>query len=119
MDELAHRLTAVAEVWSQPTCTILWQRLAGVPELNALLDALLKMGTTPYEVYESTPGVHRSAYCEVRIAGCLGEAMLQYLGWSHRVVQPTVVTLQATPADLGSVLSELSAVTSVDYVLAR
>jgi hypothetical protein len=127
--------TPSAQVSVLPMSTILWQRLRWADELDVLLDSLLDMGITPAEVYEAAGGIAgaaaevdgqvdqqrvraRSPYCEVRIRGRLGDAVLQYLGWSHRVVETTVVRLHASDEDLRNFLGQLAPVTRLDYLLA-
>lgn len=63
-------------------------------------------------------GSEGNLYCEVRVSGRLGEVLLRHLGWSHRVVQTTVVTLRASHRALGTLLERMSRYASVDYVLA-
>ena len=111
---------------------MLWSWLQRRDELHALLDSLADFGLTPREIHESVGDIHsdpqswpghtdpvgvRSMYCEVRIGGWLGEAALHHLGWSHCVVQTTVVTVPATRVSLGDVLAQMSTVTRVDYVV--
>lgn len=102
-----------ARVLGVPTNTILWSRESGAADVDLLLDSLLGMGIAPHEVHEAGDG-----HCEVRIGGRLGEAMLGYLGWSHRVVRTTVVKLRASQESLGAILRQMSLVTRVDYVVA-
>ena len=130
-------ISPAAQVRAMPTHTVLWSRVRRSEDFDTLLDSLLGMGITPREVYESADGVYhalsmRSAdrgasgdagtgdelYCEVRIRGSLGEATLRYLGWSHRITKTTVVLLRATHEALGSVLTQMSAIARLDYVLA-
>jgi len=121
-----------ARVAAARTSTVLWSRVQRRDELHALLDSLADFGLTPHEIHESGREIHshrpswpghadpvgvRSLYCEVRIGGCLGEAALHHLGWSHSVVQTTVVTVRATRARLGDLLAQMSTLTRVDYVV--
>lgn len=123
-----------AQVVTVPVSTILWHRLSRIDEFDDLLDSLLDMGITPFEVYESSGGVHRgqdrpggqggagggprSTYCEVRVRGQLGDTILQYLGWSHRVIETTVVRLRASDEVLRTLVGHVSGVTRLDYMLA-
>src|SRR5262245_22333125 len=114
--DLVERAVPAARVLSRPTCTVLWHHMQDADELNVLLDALMTLGITPLEVYEAAceaprnhdgrgrrrkigawGGARRptpSTYCEVRVEGCLGDAILSHLRWSHRVVQTTVVRIK-------------------------
>jgi hypothetical protein len=89
-------------------------------------------GITPCEIHESAGGSRperlpasgqsdlssaRPPYCEVRIVGRLGAAVLHHLGWSHRVARTTVVRLRASRLGLRIALAQLSTVTGVDYVV--
>ncbi|HEU5483800.1 MAG TPA: hypothetical protein VFU98_02750 [Microlunatus sp.] len=116
--ELVQQVSPSAQVLDVPTYTILWQNVRVPGELDAMLDALIGMGITPHEVYGTGAGHRRTSYCEVRIGGLLGEALLQHLGWPHRVAQSTVILLRATHDNLRSVLAQMSAATEVDYVIA-
>ena len=123
-----------AQVTTGPVSTILWQHLSRVDQFDDLLDSLLDMGITPTEVHESVPGVRRglapaggdggtggslrTTYCEVRVRGQLGDATLTYLGWSHRVVETTVVRLRATDEALWSLVGHVCGVSRLDYLLA-
>jgi len=123
-----------AQVITLPVSTILWHRLSRVDELNDLLDTLLDMGITPSEVHESSGGVRhgldpvaglggpgsgpRTTYCEVRVRGQLGDTVLQYLGWSHRLAETTVVRLRASDESLRSLIGQVTRVTRLDYMLA-
>jgi hypothetical protein len=119
-----------AQVSTIPACTILWRRLRSADELDDLLDSLLDMGITPTEVHEASGGVHRrsgqgvsgggprTTYCEVRVRGQLGDAVLRYLGWSSRVVETTVVRLRVSDEALGSLVGQVSQVSRLDYLLA-
>jgi hypothetical protein len=126
-----HSISPSARVITVPVSTILWHRPSSAEELDDLLDSLLDMGITPSEVHESARrahpgmdpapghgGVHPSSYCEVRVRGELGNATLQYLGWSHRVVETTVVRLHASDEALRSLVGQVSAVSRLDYLLA-
>ncbi|HEY5979158.1 MAG TPA: hypothetical protein VIT41_05925 [Microlunatus sp.] len=127
------RIDPTARVAKVGTSTILWSRLRRPDDLDLLLIALADFGLTPHEVHESLREIHpeqpsrpgrtgsrtaRLPYCEVRIGGRLGAAALHHLGWSHRVVQTTVVTVRASHLRLQTVLAQLSSVTGVDYVVA-
>ncbi len=130
---LVHRATPSARVLCTPTCTVLWHHLDRAAELDGLLDALSAVGITPREVFESLGGTHgmlseagpgrdldatsSPTYCEVRIDGRLGDAILAHLRWSHRVVQTTVVRVRVSYDALRVLLAEMSAATRVDYVL--
>lgn len=109
-----------ARVAATPRTTVLWSWLRRREDFDALLDTLLEMGITPQELHQmadaGTGADH--PYCEVRIGGCLGEATLKYLGWSHQITQTTVVVLRASQEALGSVLARMAAVARLDYVLA-
>ena len=126
------RANPKAQVAAARTSTVLWSRVQRRGELHALLDSLADFGLTPHEIHESgreidsdrqswpgraDPVGVRSLYCEVRIGGWLGEAALHHLGWSHCVVQTTVVTVQVTRASLGDLLAQMSTLTRVDYVV--
>ena len=123
-----------AQVTTGPVSTILWHRLSSIDEFDDLLDSLLDMGITPTEVHESAGGIHRSpdpaagqddsgaspatTYCEVRVCGQLGDAILKYLGWSHRVAEITVVRLRASDEALRALVGRTSEVGRLDYLLA-
>jgi uncharacterized protein YjiS (DUF1127 family) len=126
------RANPEAQVAAAKTSTVLWSRVQRRRELHALLDSLADFGLTPHEIHESGRETHsdrqswpgranpvglRSLYCEVRIGGWLGDAALHHLGWSHCVVQTTVVTVQVTRASLGDLLAQMSTLTRVDYVV--
>jgi hypothetical protein len=126
------RANPEAQVPAARTSTVLWSRLQRRDALHTLLDSLADFGLTPHEIHESGREIHsdrqswpgrpnpvgpRSLYCEVRIGGWLGDAALHHLGWSHCVVQTTVVTVHATRAGLGDLLAQMSTLTTVDYVV--
>ena len=127
-------LSPTALVSSLPQSTILWNRLRRADEFDVLLDSLLDMGITPSEVHEATGGIHRcrdlpwsqaesevggalATYCEVRIRGRLGDGVLRYLGWSHRVSESTVVRLRATDEELRRLIGEMTRVARLDYLI--
>jgi hypothetical protein len=134
--DLVHRVTPSARVLCTPTCTVLWHHLDLQAELDVVLDALSAVGITPREVYESV-GCSRgqlaesrrgrrmdadaiavaSTYCELRIDGRLGDAILAHLRWSNRVVQTTIVRVRVSYDALRALLAEMSTATRVDYVL--
>jgi len=134
--DLVHRVTPSARVLSTPTCTVLWHHLDLQTELDAVLDALSSVGITPRQVYESvgcprrraegSDGARRleagcmsaaSTYCEVRIDGRLGDAILGHLRWSNRVLQTTIVRVRISYDALRALLAEMSIATRVDYVI--
>ena len=134
--DLVHRVTPSARVLSTPTCTVLWHHLDLQTELDAVLDALSAVGITPRQVYESVgcsrrqrkdgddgrrldPGSMPTAltYCEVRIDGRLGDAILGHLRWSNRVLQTTIVRVRLSYDALRALLAEMSSATRVDYVI--
>lgn len=137
--DLVRRVLPTAHVLSSPTCTVLWHHLRDTEELDTLLDALLTLGITPLVVYEAAGGVRRGqgrpgrqaqvgesagavppmpTYCEVRVDGRLGDAILRHLRWSHRVVQTTVVRVRASQEALRGMLAELAMADRLDYVVA-
>ena len=113
--DLARRISPAAHVTGLPACTILWSSERSADALDTLLDTLLALGITPSEVHEAAGD---AAYCEVRLSGCLGRAMLRYLGWSHRVARTTVVRLKSSQDELRTVMLQMASVARVDYVLA-
>jgi len=130
--DVMRRSNLRARVAPAHTSTILRSLLHHPGELQVLLDALSDFGITPHEVHAPAAGIRpeqqsrgdpadsvtaRPLYCEVRIGGRLGVAALHHLGWSHRVVQTTVVTVRATQASLQEALAQMSTVTDVDYVV--
>jgi hypothetical protein len=132
VSEAIRRSQPAAQVVGSGTSTILWTRLHRPDDLQVLLDALSDYGITPCEIHESAGGSRpdrlpasgladlssaRPPYCEVRIVGRLGAAVLHHLGWSHRVARTTVVRLRASRLGLRIVLAQLSTVTGVDYVV--
>jgi hypothetical protein len=133
VSDAVRRAHPAAQVRSAGTSTILWSRLHRPDDLDLLLEALADFGLTPREVHESAgrtragrrpgtdpggPASDSLPYCEVRIAGLLGQAALHHLGWSHRVVRTTVVRLWASHRSLRAALAQMATVTGVDYVLA-
>jgi hypothetical protein len=140
--DVVRRVLPTAQVLSTPTCTVLWHHLRDAQELDTLLDSLLTMGITPVEMYEAAGGVRRGqahtsplaevrrwggwagavpatwTYCEVRVDGRLGDAILRHLRWSHRVAQTTVVRVRAYPEALRGMLAELAVAARLDYVVA-
>lgn len=138
--DAVQRLTPAARVTDVPTCTILWSWGRRPDELDTLLDTLSGLGVSLREVYESAGGLHQGLlprggtstqvcpassgddasrpYCEVRVGGRLGEAVLRYLGWSHRVAKITVVKLRTSHEELRVMLAEMAKISRVDYLLA-
>ncbi|GAA3611391.1 hypothetical protein [Microlunatus ginsengisoli] len=101
-----------AEVHSTDPLTVFWRHPRRPDEVDTLLQALSSLGIAPRELYESAD------YCEVRIDGCLGTAILHHLRWSHRLVQTTVVRVRLSHDALRTTLRQLADVGRLDYLLA-
>jgi hypothetical protein len=99
--------------------TLLFRRVDDLAELDALLDQILSMGLVLTEVHElpvtsiARPEGHhgsdaspQTGWYEVRVEGELGEPLLRYLNWSHRVVpEQTYMKVEATSSELDAILS--------------
>lgn len=138
--DLVRRVAPEASEVTVPTLTVLWSQIGSIDELDALLDELLSLGITPEVLYETVgdrpcgpAGVGRpgpapaatesdpaagSRYCEVRVPGVLGRAVLHHLQWSNKAVRITVVRIQASYETLRSVLGRLGSTADIDYVIA-
>lgn len=138
--DLVHRAVPAARVLCRQTCTVLCHDVRDASELDLLLNSLMALGITSFEVFEAAGGVRRvpamprpragagewaagldsplSTYCEVRVEGRLGDATLRHLRWSHRVVQTTIVRVRASQDALRAVLAELATAGRLDYLVA-
>ena len=138
--DLVRRVAPEASEVTVPTLTVLWSRIGSVDELDALLGQLLSLGITPEVLYETMGDRHRgrsgvgrpgpvsatpeseapagSRYCEVRVPGVLGRAVLHHLQWSSQAVRITVVRIQASYETLRSILARLGSTADIDYVIA-
>lgn len=65
--------------------TELRRRLGDPSELDVLLEKLVSIGVPLVEIHSSAAGRGETTY-EVRVAGEVGEPVLCYLDWPHRVV---------------------------------
>jgi hypothetical protein len=131
--DVVRRADPTARVAAARPSTILWSRRHDPDELQVLLGALSDFGLTPCEVHQSSAGIPavqgsavgpadaantRPRYCEVRVRCRLGAAALHHLGWSHRVVAMTVVTIGAPRSSLRGILAQMWTVADVAYVVA-
>ena len=114
--------------------TVLFRSVQDVRELDALLDRLRQTGLVLAEVHAAPapkerasedPGTagdrgrpQRRRYCEVRVRGKLGDKLLGYLGWSHRVdAERQVARGEVSPDELDVFLSRCAAAgLAVDHV---
>jgi hypothetical protein len=140
--DLVHRAVPTAQVLCRQTCTVLCHHVRDATELDVLLNSLMALGITSFEVFEAAgrarhghgqelPRLQASAgewaaaldapmstCCEVRVEGRLGDATLRHLRWSHKVVQTTVVRVRASQDALRAVLAELATAGRLDYLVA-
>ncbi|MCW2823193.1 MAG: hypothetical protein JWQ91_110 [Aeromicrobium sp.] len=84
-EELLERFTAVS-VWATRAQTSLTRRGSGPPQLDALLESLCSVGARLLEVHREPTGWDDRPTYEVRVEGEVGEPLLRWLNWSHRVV---------------------------------
>ena len=127
------RSTGMAVHAARPE-TVLFRSVLDVRELDALLDRLRQTGLVLAEVHAAPaprehasedPGTsgdsgrpQRPRYCEVRVRGKLGDKLLGYLGWSHRVdAERQVARGEVSPHELDVFLSHCAAAgVAVDHV---
>lgn len=91
--------TATAEETGAQTALL--GRGIGPQQLDVLLDKLGSFGIPLLEIHQ-LPGCPEGeqAY-EVRVAGEVGQAVLRYLNWTHRIIPPqTRVRITAAPGEL-------------------
>jgi hypothetical protein len=113
--------------------TVLFRRVRDVRELDTLLDRLRQTGLVLAEVHAAPApkerasedpvageggGPQRPRYCEVRVRGKLGDKLLGYLGWSHRLdAERQVARGEVSPHELDVFLSHCAAAgLAVDHV---
>ena len=131
--ESLSRSTGMAVYAVRPE-TVLFRSVRDVRELDALLDRLRLTGLALAEVHAAPapkerasedPGTDtgsasppRPRYCEVRVRGKLGDKLLGYLGWSHRLdAERKVARGEVSAHELNVFLSRCAAAgLAVDHV---
>jgi hypothetical protein len=97
-------------VRSAPTQTVLFRSVRDVGELDALLERLRSSGLVLLDIHGTPPLGRRSSarrYYEVRVRGELGPRLLEYLGWSHRLISERHVARgEVSARDLDAFLSQ-------------
>ncbi|MET0526292.1 MAG: hypothetical protein ABWZ91_15915 [Nocardioides sp.] len=97
-------------VRSAPTQTVLFRSVRDVGELDTLLERLRSSGLVLLDIHGTPqPGRRTSArrYYEVRVRGELGPHLLEYLGWSHRLItERQVARGEVSARDLDAFLAE-------------
>lgn len=81
--------TTGMSVRAAPTQTVLFRSVRDVGELDTLLERLRSSGLVLTDIHGTPPPGRRSStlrYYEVRVRGELGPRLLEYLGWSHRLI---------------------------------
>jgi hypothetical protein len=77
-------------VRSAPAQTVLFRTVRDVGELDTLLERLRSSGLVLIDIHGTrAPGRKSSSalrHYEVRVRGELGPRLLEYLGWSHRLI---------------------------------
>ncbi|MCW2770103.1 MAG: hypothetical protein JWR27_1536 [Aeromicrobium sp.] len=90
--------------------TVLTRRGSGAPQLEVLLDSLRSVGARLLEVHRELAGSGDEQTYEVRVEGEVGEPLLRWLDWAHRVVPgQTRVRIAASTDDLHRFLQACTA----------
>lgn len=102
--------TAGLSVRAAPTQTVLFRWVRDVGELDTLLERLRSSGLVLTDIHGATPPGGSSSdlrYYEVRVRGELGPRLLEYLGWSHRLItERQVARGEVSARDLDAFLAQ-------------
>jgi hypothetical protein len=98
-------------VRSAPAQTVLFRTVRDVGELDTLLERLRSSGLVLLDIHGTrVPGRKSSSalrHYEVRVRGELGPRLLEYLGWSHRLITGRhVVRGEVSARDLDAFLEQ-------------
>ncbi len=81
--------------------TALRRRVSEPRQLDALLEKLCSLGVQLLDIHRLPGPAGDDQTYEVRVAGEIGESLLRYLSWPHRVVpEQTRVRISAASGDL-------------------
>jgi hypothetical protein len=103
--------SAGMSVRSAPAQTVLFRTVRDVCELDTLLDRLRSSGLVLIDIHGTpAPGRRSSSalrHYEVRVRGELGPWLLEYLGWSHRLItERQVARGEVSARDLDAFLEQ-------------
>ena len=99
-DSLRSRFPAMS-VHRIQTHTALRRRVGGPGQLDDLLEKLWSLGLPLLEVHQLPGATREQQTYEVRVAGEVGEPLLRYLSWSHRIVSGQIrVRIAAATSEL-------------------